>query len=299
MNLKKATILFSVAAILIFGGIGCITEVQPTLPKSNPVPTDEISDFRIDGYESDGTPYQLLNETIKDGIVSRTKRYSPFYHDPSMIGGATTSIQTDETSLDQGNPNINYGEDVYCLVIDRVGNSHRCVVRIPITSSTQGIITAVDLNIPTDGVAGIAGRGWMVKALTRSDWTEGDNSLGSGATWNSFKSPTTTNTWTTAGGDFSATTIDTIASCPPGPSTVVAGLQGDNSENPLTISFGDILNLIFLTNENNEDGDDTGCKVKSSEFPTTITVDITYNDIPSSTPSSVQYNQLILSSENE
>jgi len=103
-------------------------------------------------------------------------------------------------------------------------------------SDPGGTITDVEVEITTNYVYNGGGGAFIldVHELTRSDWVD------SQATYNIYK---TGSNWTTAGGDFSATVIDSITTGT-NSTAYTFYLMGASATNPLTIGWSETVNLL-------------------------------------------------------
>lgn len=115
------------------------------------------------------------------------------------------------------------------------GTRKRTIYKFTLPAVSLGTITKVEFQVRTSFIYGSS----TVEAhsLSRSDWTQ------AAACWTNYKASTA---WTTAGGDFSATiihslTVDTDAT------DYAFILMGAGSTNPLTLNWGDTVDILFIT----------------------------------------------------
>ncbi len=106
-----------------------------------------------------------------------------------------------------------------------------------------------------------------VHALTRS-FVEGSGSgsaTGDGATWNTYNG---SNNWTSAGGDFSGTIINTVADPPNVGDLLSIDLFGGNATNSMNITWNSDVNLILKQQTETGTGTDVGGIYYSKEDST-------------------------------
>ncbi|NTW31740.1 MAG: DNRLRE domain-containing protein [Bacteroidetes bacterium] len=133
------------------------------------------------------------------------------------------------------------------------GWTGRPIMKFTLPSGT-GTISGVTLNIyslPGGYICGASGGVLNVHQITQTGWTE------AGVTWNKYDG---TNSWTTAGGDYSSTIINHFtmrgASCnygTPGWETPIAIVGGD-ATNPLSLNWGDNANLLIKDSQETGSG---------------------------------------------
>lgn len=106
---------------------------------------------------------------------------------------------------------------------------------IDFTMSTgSGTISKVTMFLYSTGEIRSGGT-HSVHQLTRTNWTQ------AGCTWNKYDG---TNNWTTAGGDYSATVIYTTGTISGTAGWVSFDIMGGSASNPLTLNWGDDVNLL-------------------------------------------------------
>jgi len=153
--------------------------------------------------------------------------------------GATDNTATNngDVSNYEAAPNTNYGGVDY--------NDHRGEANAGVREylmqrwtlpSLSGTITKIESFLYYSSDSGLTGKTCQVHELTR-DFTE------AGMTWNKYDG---TNNWTTPGGDYSATIIDTVA-FPAAGNWMSLVLQGAGSDNPLNLNWGDSVRLFYRT----------------------------------------------------
>lgn len=117
----------------------------------------------------------------------------------------TTATNNKDGRISSVAPNTNYGSNTNLPVANDItnGNYFRSLIHFTLPSGS-GSISAVKLYLyKYIDVSGYTCPAVEVHELTRTNWTE------AGFTWNTYDG---TNNWTTAGGDFSATIVDTTNS---------------------------------------------------------------------------------------
>lgn len=154
----------------------------------------------------------------------------------------TTATSSNATSARSQNPNSNYdGATMY--VQNYPGSIIRVFAGFTLPSDPGGTITKIELYLRT--VNGNTAEATDVHEITTSGFDDAQ------ATWNSYS---TGNSWTTPGGDYSGTIIDTIT-----PSTVantwnVWTIQGTGATNPLSLDWGDSIDLLLKFNDESANG---------------------------------------------
>ena len=140
-----------------------------------------------------GQPLMRINPWV--GILS----------EPEIGATNTSSVNNKDNLIDQVNPTSNYGTSPgFASANDAtLNNYYRTLIHFTL-SSGSGSISAVKLYLyKYADVSGYTCPAVEVHELSRTDWTE------DGSTWNNYKASTA---WTTAGGDFSSTIVDTTNS---------------------------------------------------------------------------------------
>ena len=153
----------------------------------------------------------------------------------------TTSTNNKDGGVDEANKTTNYGTGTARWIGLEGGNGIRFLSQwtLPIVSGT---ISKITLNLyESTNVYGTVVAD--LHELIRSDWVEDE------FTWNIYK---TGSNWTTAGGDYSATIVDTTNMA------TIAWQQwvllGTGSTNPITATWGDTIDLIIK--DHDESGSD-------------------------------------------
>lgn len=265
----KTAFAFAVLAFVLLTGAGCVAHVQPTLPKSEPLTTDkkvvdniplgELGNFRVDGYTEDGRAYQIVRKWIENGKEKTTYRFNSAYN-KQMIGGTVedTAIAADAYISIQ-DPTTNYGTltALFTRSSGETGNRHAWLnLTTPADPGGAGanVVTDVVLYLYVITNPGQTDDTTEIHQVTRSNCVE------SQITWNKCNS---TQSWTSPGGDYSATIIDTSASCNTDNSYLPFYLMGTNSDNPLTIDWGQQVDLLIKTS--NYGATSYGCWFESLE----------------------------------
>lgn len=151
----------------------------------------------------------------------------------------TTSTNNKDTNIRQEGATNNYGTDTF-LTFGRYdpGQTHNALLNFTLASGT-GTVTGVSINLYR-----LDALGWSSNAnsatfdaheITQTAWTE------TGATWNKYDG---TNNWSSAGGDFSATIIDT-AGAATNLTWLTLILMGTGSTNPLTLTWSNAINILI------------------------------------------------------
>src|SRR6185369_10930182 len=150
----------------------------------------------------------------------------------------TTASCTLNTWNDAGAPNNDFDES--SVVIVAWDPAHALLKFAMPADPGSATITAVKFFFyvdPPNGT-GINTEGYRIHQLTQTGWTES-------GTWNKYDG---TNNWTTAGGDYSATVINTIPTNPTGGNAAYGSIDiGAGATNPLTINWGDTVHLLVKT----------------------------------------------------
>lgn len=163
-----------------------------------------------------------------------------------LTDNTATNNKDDAICLDL--PTNNFGtSDTVGYVASQINNENwRFLLHFTLPSGT-GTISAITLNLYTQsGCTGTnTGLSIEVHELTRTNWTE------AGVTWNKYDG---TNNWTTAGGDYSATVVDSLAHSNTVGQWRVWDMIGANATNPISgLTWGSQLHLLlrFSTENNN------------------------------------------------
>lgn len=142
---------------------------------------------------------------------------------------------TADTFIKSQTPDTNLGSDTSWVVQGDTNQTYRALLRasLPVGSGTISKVTlyAYFLNGGTNSQSGNI----EAHTLTQTGWTEG------GVTYNKYDG---TNNWSSAGGDFSATIIHKIAN-PSGAGWKTWDLMGGSADNPLTLNWGDVVNILL------------------------------------------------------
>jgi len=208
--------------------------------------TDEDGKYQIKIYSEpkhkkvDGKWYSIIEqETDIEAFKKQTK--------PDLISRLFKMVKADETTADttynNGDINILSNEPT----TNRDGatfnpRSHSALTwrslisfDIPSDPGSGNTITDVEISIYNYSVQNGSDDNISAHELSRSNWVEGE------ATWNVYS---TGNSWTTAGGDYSAIKIDTVDSVTTGVYHTWT-LMGSGATNPLTLDWEDRFDLLF------------------------------------------------------
>lgn len=140
---------------------------------------------------------------ISKGIARWTSNFHPqsSAYAPGVLV-TTAATNNGDAEITSANPTTNYGSQVYLMSQRNSDGSRpwRPLIHFTLPSGS-GTITAVKLFL----YKYLDVSGWSLPAcelheVTQTGWTE------AGATWNKYDG---TNNWATAGGDYSATVVDT------------------------------------------------------------------------------------------
>jgi hypothetical protein len=236
----RATIFFVVLALTLTLGAGCVSE-QNKLPKSNP--TEE---FTTDKKGVDNTGCEIISNN--GNRIVRKCSLEP----EKLIGGTSTSTMSKNACLIVGDvgrfPNVsttNYGFGDTCYVGDAdtinlsVAFDSRDLLQFPLPAEISGErVIKVDLFVYHSEFC--SPMNIDAHQLTGGlYWPEDEVSWG-------YIKITPTTSWANAGGDYSATIIDRQSV------TGIAGwtdwvLMGTGSDNPLTLTWGDTVNIILIS----------------------------------------------------
>lgn len=145
----------------------------------------------------------------------------------------TGSTNNKDNFLDGSNKNTNNGENDNMAIGFTSSQPRRPIINFTL-SSGSGTISSIKLycyqstSVQTNNV--------NAHALTRTNWTE------TGSTWNKYDG---TNNWTTAGGDYNSSIIDVATLSNLTASWNYWVLMGTGSDNPLTLTWGDEVNILL------------------------------------------------------
>lgn len=150
----------------------------------------------------------------------------------------TTTTSSNATAIRGQSPDTNYdGGTMY--VQNYSGSIIRTLAGFTLPSNPGGAtITKIDLYLRT--VNGNTSEPTDVHEITTAGFDDAQ------ATWNSYS---TGNSWTTAGGDYSATIIDTITPSITANTWNVWTIQGTGATNPLSLDWGDSIDLLLKFND--------------------------------------------------
>lgn len=181
-------------------------------------------------------------------IIKRLKRLSClflfFAHNPIgfILSTDTASTNNKDTYIDQEIPDSSFSTDTVIRMQDYYNTNIRRGLVNFIMSSGSGTITAVKLYLYCTYLDNSHVPDFVINAhaLVQLGWT--DN-----ATWNKYNG---SNAWTAAGGDYSATVVDAVTV------NSVAWwafiLMGTGSDNPLTLNWGNEVNILLKYNNENK-----------------------------------------------
>lgn len=113
------------------------------------------------------------------------------------------------------------------------GSDRRGLIEFTL-SSGSGSISRVSLFLYSTGEIRSGGT-HSIHEITTTGWTQ------AGVTWNKYDG---TNNWSSAGGDFTATAIYTSGTISGTPGWVQYDVMGGSASNPLTLDWGNSLNVI-------------------------------------------------------
>lgn len=185
----------------------------------------------------------------------------------------TDSVNSKDARLFSGNPTYNYGVINWLYVgLNAAGAIGRMPIHFTL-SSGSGTISLVELILYGDVDSGSSDLN--IHQLTQTGWVEGTgdgSATGDGATWNTYDG---SNNWTSAGGDFNATIIDTVTVLVDDYITFV--LMGAGATNPLTLDWEDDVHLLIK--RNGESGTNQQNHIASKEHATSAlrpVIQITY-----------------------
>jgi hypothetical protein len=149
----------------------------------------------------------------------------------------TTATNGGDTQLLVLAPTTNYGSDAGAWTSCDGGAQFHYLINFTLPSGS-GSISSVTLNLykTTNGGTN-TGVNVEVHELTRTDWVEAQ------ATWNIYK---TSNNWTTAGGDYSATVVHSIAHTASN-NVWRQWHLGNGATNPISgLTWSSVVNLLLL-----------------------------------------------------
>lgn len=153
---------------------------------------------------------------------------------PCFANADTIKIAaTQDVSLSQETPDTNYNHIDYLFVMGRDGIDWRSIINFTLPFK-DGEISDVKLFLYETG--GYQNNNVEIHQLTQTNWLEQE------ATWNKYNNA---NYWNSAGGDYGDTIIDSVISGEDYIGWTVWVLQGDGADNPLTLRWGDEINLLL------------------------------------------------------
>lgn len=194
--------------------------------------------FTTDGLEWRYLDYKYTTQAEFDKAFELAPLDTSFFQIESVCAATSSATSTvaDDARIVQNAATTNYGSDTEGLIQSKdAGRNHRQVYRFTLPSDTEEI-TQVRLwfnNTYGEDNGGNADN-LEIHQLTQTNWVEGE------VTWNNYA---TGQAWSTAGGDFNASVIDTS------PVNInnewyYFDLMGGGASNPLTIDWGDTVNLL-------------------------------------------------------
>ena len=183
--------------------------------------TAEDADFEV----SDNKLYFKLKADTK--IKTENKKTVKAWDDTD-----TSSTNNADTFVRQQTPTTNLGTNTVVTIYNASGLRYNAFFRFTM-SAGSGSISDVKLYLYNVELG--ASLSADVQEMTTTDWVENQ------ATYNIYK---TGSNWTTSGGDFSATIIDTTAV------TSTSAwynwvLMGTGATNPLTLDWSDVINIAL------------------------------------------------------
>jgi len=230
---------------------------------------NEDGTYTMRVYQEDiNTEYNYYTE---DGVEYAVKQ-SEFFGDTD-----TTATNNKDTYLDAENKDTNYDSSTYIATggnVAGVDERKRSLIHFTVPSGS-GSITKVTLYAYRFFSNYIAQN---IHQLSRTDWVEGE------ATWNIYKSGSN---WTTPGGDYNGTVIDT---CPLGGAAWCGFvLLGSGASNPISVDWEDELHLLLKDAETESDITKFYSKENGTNIPY---LEITYTEPE---PEPLVYNQIMFS----
>lgn len=173
----------------------------------------------------------------------------------------TTATVNKESMMYSGNTTTNYSTDT--LQTGRSSNSYlrRWVMQITLPADPGGTITDVALNLTTNYVSG--SMTLNIHELTQTAWVETEVS------WANYASGSA---WTSAGGDYNATVIDSVLANVNSTEYTVY-LMGSSATNPLTLNWGDTVHIIGKSSNESTTALSYFDALSQTNVPT---VDVTY-----------------------
>ena len=194
----------------------------------------------------------------------RIKPIVGFLSEPERGSTDTSSTNNKDAHMHNETPTTNQGNLTGLNVYRSSGGALRRTCIHFTLSAGSGTISDVKLYLYSNTQSVTKTYYLNAHQLSRTDWVEGDGSAGSGVTWNSYDG---TNPWTTAGGDFSATIIDSILSLAAG-NWMNWVLMGTGSDNPLTLNWNDNVHILLkIANEGVKNGNQFNSKENASNKP--------------------------------
>jgi len=178
---------------------------------------------------------------------------------------------TDDSATNNGDAQISSGRPAYNYggsTIGRVGyltsSEHRVVMNWTLPAGS-GTITEISLNLFPNGWTGTDSYNVEVHELTPTNpdkWVEGtqDDALtNGGVTWSyKFVIIPLLYAWSTSGGDYSATVVDERSAADlKSYAWKTWCLYGSPADNPMSITWADMFDVILLSDESPKDDDDS------------------------------------------
>ena len=250
---------------------------------------DEIVELRTENTETYSlasstflTKIFLSNKYIKDdGIwheIYTTEEDNNIVKD-FLIKGASALLDTSSTNnkdtwLEAYAPTENKGNNTTLCVSnygDEISKPDRIIINATLPVKSGYSIDKIRLALYKYSSTVFPTFYLNAHVLNRTDWVETQ------ATWNIYK---TGSNWTTAGGDYNATVIDSIPH-----NTAINNwdywtLQGTGADNPLTKTWGDDLNILIKVDSENRTFYSNNCYF-SKNYTTDTTkrpyIEITYS----------------------
>jgi hypothetical protein len=212
--------------------------------------------------------------------ATSTEKISKFFDKLIRPAGAiinTSSTNNKDSWTDAYYPTYNMGTETY-LYLENWGTGTSYPRRayiyftMPSAPASSTTITSIKLFLyKNTNYISSGSYYYEIHELTRDDWSE------SYITWNRYKSGTS---WTTAGGDYSATVIDKISHATASGNWDNWVIYGTGADNPLVKTWGDKINLI-LKIDSEDKTDNSSCRYVSKEYTSDTTkrpyIEITYS----------------------
>lgn len=185
-----------------------------------------------------------------------------------------TATNNKDTHIISPSPTTNDGTSVGMWANSGSGNNYRSLIHFTLPSGS-GTISDIKLFLYKGANLGTTLVSMEVHELSRTDWTE------TGATWNNYKAGSA---WTTAGGDFSATVVDSFVKSNSVNLWREWGLYGATSTNPMSITWGSEVHLVVTPSalsSSPDQGENYNTKEAASNKPY---IEITYTAGGGTTP---------------